>query len=227
MRCPNCGGFNPEDASWCGQCYARFDGRRVKGTSSGEASELQEAFASLAPSNFEVTEGPFAETLEESKPAGSSSRLPWACSVCGTSNSLELNRCRACGSSIAQTFGGLTAPEPAATLRDPKVAAALSIVPGAGHLYLGQTAQGVVRLILAAWWLGTAFVLSAEALSPIRLLFLSAWAFLAGVSVIDAYRAAGADRRPPILSRQMILYLSLALIAILTFGTMGLFVSAR
>lgn len=220
MRCPNCDALNPDDAKWCGLCFTPFERDEAAEGESLPELEVNIPPTVVPPSPPEVERAwqRVGETLGE---GGGEKKAAWECPVCEATNSLEADRCGACGITIYDAFARARA-EAARPPKDPRAAAALSVLPGVGHLYLGLVAEGVVRVVLAVWWLGSAVLLSGapSSLGPVRAIFILAVAGLVVVSVIDAFRAASTPGTPAILSRKVILYSALGVVGLSTFGAL-------
>ena len=120
--------------------------------------------------------------------------LEWSCLACDTVNPLKLPNCRTCGASMLDLF---RQPAPPPSPRNPRIALALSVLPGLGSWYAGAPADGVARLVLAAWWASTTGLLwgrSSPALMIVGVVFALAAAGLWAVSAVDALRLAGGQR---------------------------------
>lgn len=102
----------------------------------------------------------------------------------------------------------------------PGIAAALSVIPGAGQLYLKRGGEAATRLILAAWWLGTAFAIpgGVPASGMVRVLFITAFVALAALSMTDAYRQANDPGVVSVLSARLLLYWSFGMLGLLAAG---------
>jgi hypothetical protein len=215
MKCPTCNAPNPEGAQWCTICLTSFVKKEPP-----PLTPLSPAPAALDPvapsqtstSTLEVKSGAVVREGET---------LTWRCSRCDSTNPIEVNSCPVCGASFFETFGPTeTATKTVPANRDPRVAAALSMLPGAGHLYLGLVAEGVTRLIFATWWWATAIFLKSGApiLVMVRIVYLLATLSLISVSALDAYRAATQPKLQPIFSRTVIRASSLVLFTLLILG---------
>jgi len=212
MRCPNCNAMNPDGAGFCSLCLTSF-------------SAKEEA---LPPS----VAGPPAHEVESKEPLVSPpAGAGWTCSVCGAVNPVAEDVCRDCGTSLFDSLRRSEGDARQETLenKSSNVAAALSLVPGAGHFYLGMVGQGVARFILFTWWFGLAAVLP-DSRGPVALvrvlLFLGAMALIL-VSALDSYRAVEEPGSGPILDRRLMLYSSLAVVGLLVAGVFSAVISAR
>lgn len=201
MRCPNCGGLNSESAKWCGQCLASFD-------------------ASRSSPSREIAVGP---DHVESLPAVDDQevRPGWTCPACHATNPISLDVCTDCGTGIFDAIRSTSLAAPGVK-GSPELALALSILPGVGHLYLKRVGEGVLRLLLGVWWLGTAVAIPSGSgvLTLLRILFLIAVAALALVSMLETYRQASEPRAEPILAGRPLLFWTLGMIGVLTVGLM-------
>lgn len=216
MNCPKCGALNPEEAQWCGQCFARF-GEKPPETEVVHPDARSDPATSPA-SQLRVL-GKEGRLLEEG------GRLFWKCSACERVNPMESDVCSACGSSLYRMFGEAS-PKTQPTERDPASAALLSLLPGIGHLWLGETAEGIVRICLTVWWFGSAlFLRQIATLRWMAYLFFAAWLGLIVVTVLDAYRIAQDRGTRQILQRKLVFYVSLALVGISVFGSTAAFLS--
>lgn len=239
MRCPRCGGLNPQGAEWCGQCFTRFE---VAGSASkpqaGPGSPPDAEDATAETSVFAEVYGepeppPLASRarpeIEPAMPKTEGARPQWGCPVCRGRNDLDRDTCATCGTSMFSAFGHRAGPAETREPRNPRLAAALSILPGMGHIYLGRSGDAVVRITLALWWFGLAVMLGGvSALRPIGAVFLIAGTGLVVITMSDAYRQAEDPEAEPFLSRRVILYASLALVGVLIFGvTMFTILSMR
>lgn len=213
MRCPNCNATNPEGAGFCSLCLTSF-------TSKEESPAEPVAFGAESP-----TRAPELPPTDRATTSG------WTCGVCGAVNPVEEDVCRDCGTSLFDSLRRAEGDKGNRTFEDKNsnVAAALSIIPGAGHFYLGLAGQGAARIILFTWWLGFAAVLpdSRGPVAMVRvLLFLGAMALIL-VSALDSYRAVEEPGSSPILDRRLMLYSSLVVVGLLVAGVFSAVVTAR
>lgn len=233
MRCPRCNALNPDDAAWCTLCLTPF--RAPASEETGKTPDPGDVLDSGPLAHVPANPRPALPGEAPVGPSGLVRRrgeeLFWRCPNCEGENDIEENRCPTCGTGFFDALGlpgGAAAPiQGAREKRNPNVAAGLSILPGAGQMYLGLVGDGVVRLMLAAWWFATALLLRGAAMAPVRMLFLVAWAALVCVSAADGYRQAGDPRAAPVLTRKVILYASLALMGVLFVGATMSVVAAR
>jgi hypothetical protein len=223
------------DAEWCGQCFQPVarpgpvaGTERPAPPTSPDASETVDAAEAadlpVAP------ESPVRPTTVKMPGGGgvevAGGTATWGCSVCDARNPIEAAECSVCGASFARLF---QAPEQERPSVDPKQAALWSLVfAGLGHWRVGLRAEGVARMILFAWTLGTVLVIlvSSEggfgagwslfglyAISAIGIYVLSA---------VDAYRAAAGLAQ--LVPSRMLLWSSAVLIllsiVLATFVTM-------
>jgi len=211
LTCPSCGARNPPAAEWCGQCLTRF-GRQLPVTDRGEPGRRRPRAPAL-PAGVRQSGGDglnpapprppdLSRTVEVRLTPAAGGRirragaeLEWVCPACDTVNPLRLPTCRACGASMLDLFRQPGPPRPA---RSAAVALALSVLPGLGAWYAGAPADGVARLVLAAWWASSTALLWGRpslALVLVGLLFAAAAGALWVVSAVDAVRLVG-GRRP-------------------------------
>ena len=212
MRCPNCNAVNPDGAGFCSLCLTPFTAKEE-----APAPEIEALAADEGPAQEPVVSPPAA--------AG------WTCTICGAVNPVAEDVCRDCGTSLFDSLRRSEGDARQQALEDKSsnVAAALSLVPGAGHFYLGLVGQGVARFILFIWWFGSAAVLP-DSRGPVAivrvLLFLGAVALIL-VTALDSYRAVEEPGSGPILDRRLMLYSSLAVVGLLVAGVFYAVVAAR
>jgi TM2 domain-containing membrane protein YozV len=114
--------------------------------------------------------------------------------LCGRCGALLTNPnapCPRCGSPASGSYGAVARPR-----KSPAVAAALAIVPGLGHFYLGHNAKGLAYLLGVG---GLQFfgldldlsVIGAAVGVPMELGGGGLWLF----SIVDAYRTAKSMER--------------------------------
>lgn len=215
MHCPRCNALNPDDAKFCSLCLQRLgdeqppvqDEHAPVVRQPEEDPQVQRAWE-LAGSTAPPPSPDVAAGLIRKTQAG----VSWSCPSCDTENPISVNVCRVCGSTIFDAFRPPDDDTPRVE-KSANVAGLLSAIPGVGHLYLGSLSEGVTRLLLAAWWFGTSFLL--PAITPIllmaKLIFILASLALAGMSVFDAYRLADDPKSLPLLNRRSIFFASLGL----------------
>jgi hypothetical protein len=228
-RCVSCGGLLAPDAEWCGQCFqpvARPETAPIPeppsptgptdaadaadaSTDGADAREAADADPSQTPTRSATVAMPGGGGVEVA--GGTAS---WDCSVCAARNPIEENVCSVCGASFARLF---QSPEQERPSVEPKSAALWSLAfAGLGHWRVGLRAEGVARMILFAWTLGTVVIILVSSGGG----FGSGWSLFGlyaiaaiGIyvlSAIDAYRAAaGLD---PLVPSRMLLWSSAVLI---------------
>lgn len=83
--------------------------------------------------------------------------LEWRCAVCSSWNPLETSTCSICGAA----FGRTVADEPETVVERAAATVLLlsAVLPGAGHVALGRTVDGVVRAVMYVLWLAGALAL--------------------------------------------------------------------
>lgn len=245
-RCPHCGGSNPVNAEWCGQCLQRFV--------EPEPEPVPEAVAE-APASVQGAEGDVAlaagaagaatgSPVDAAAPPGPpppsaavgtthgaftvrEQGVVWTCDRCDTENPLDSPVCEVCGTSFAEVMR----PKVERPQRDPGTAAMISLFfPGAGHAYLGMWGQAIARGVLSLWVL---FVVLVSVLQPgagstlIAVVFgLAAFALWA-VAAHDAYREAQQQESAVLLKGKVFLYLVLGLLALLMVLLVGAGFSGR
>jgi TM2 domain-containing membrane protein YozV len=246
MRCPSCNGLNPDGAEWCGLCFTKFD--EAKAAVGAEAERQGQQAPMPAPETpiprparkriiglSELQEAPVIYDRgflrQQRKLVG------WQCGNCGRRNSMDTNICVECGATLFASFdltrAKLAAEEPKVEVprktRPPAIAAVLSVIPGLGQLYVGRIADGIARLLVAAWWIPSGlFLASTEPLRWVGILFLFAISGLVALSVADAYRHALNPDADALLTKQLLLYSNVALVSLTAFGGLvALFVIRR
>lgn len=208
-RCPSCGGLVAADAEWCGQCYSSLvrepdapapqdpqDAAGVEPTSRAPAGST--SVAAAAGTGVEVTGG----------------KASWDCPVCGERNPIEAGDCETCQTPFARLF-----EEPSSGPEvEPRTAALWSLAfAGLGHWKAGLRAEGVARMVLFAWTLGTVLVVLAGggasgASTPLFALYLVSAIAIYVLSAVDAYRVA--DGVPQLVSSRVLLWASAALVLV-------------
>jgi hypothetical protein len=245
IRCPSCGGLNPEKADWCGQCLRRFTPPPAPGPAVPEGAPVEPADPSVPnemdpaasiqpplylvetlPTAADAAPKPHAQAAMHAPPGVNTQRGPftvsdrgvtWACATCGSVNAMESEICSACGSTLHATL----APDEDGNRkdRDPRLTAMVSLAyPGVGHAYLGMWGQAVARVTIATWILAAVIAgLSVEAAGArvLAVVFVLVALGMWGVSAHDAYREAQRQQRLTILKGRMFLYLVVGLLALL------------
>lgn|GEM_PF-2500152 len=292
MRCDQCGARNPEDATWCTQCYAvlveeqrspaqpdrgarstpevdgdgpvvpveglgarplRVDpadlppmlqgladgGRSSSATDASGATGATDATAGTGSTPGTAATGtgtdgaasppPLPGTDEAQAPVPatgetellgdgrfrrSAEGLEWACGLCREWNPLERTTCRVCGSGFGSQPGDQEAATP--DVQPAVLAGASVLLPGAGHLLLGRTAEGVTRLLLAVVWAAGGLALLSGALASGRpvlpaLPLLLGWVVLAVACSNDAMVLGGIKGRV-LLEPRVLLWLVVAVV---------------
>ncbi len=211
MRCPHCGGLNPDGATWCGQCMARFDAATGVRRAAPEPAAPEPA----APGHdAHGRTGPTPASVVKATEEG----IVWTCARCATANPLAASACSVCDASFADTVRRGDAP--GTPQRDPGTAALVSLfLPGAGHAYLGLWPEGTARAIISLWAVAVVFVAAIEGSGSagvlIAVVFGVAALALWMVSAHDAYRAARGEGRHVLLKGRMYLYVVLGLLTML------------
>jgi ribosomal protein L40E len=140
----------------------------------------------------------------------------WVCSRCESENPLEVEACRVCGTTFAETVS----PKAERPERDGGTAALLSLFfPGAGHAYVGLWGQGIARAVVSLWVIVVVLVSFLQrgdaGASLIATVFgLVAFALWA-VAAHDAYREARREETQVLLKGRTFLYLVLGLLLLL------------
>ncbi|MGI8407765.1 MAG: zinc ribbon domain-containing protein [Actinomycetota bacterium] len=146
----------------------------------------------------------------------------WACTRCGTENSMDEQFCEVCGSTFGDT---LLPPPPEGPKRDPGMTAIWSLIfPGAGHAYLGMWGQAVSRGMISVWVTMTALLTAIQAengLPLVAIIFGLAATALWIVHAHDAYREALGDGRAVLMKGRVFLYVVLGLLGLLIVLLVG------
>lgn len=181
--CSQCGARNSAAAAWCGQCYAPL-GDQIE-----DAAASDPAADPVAPPNSapETVAAPASPTVGEKPDGGATPRSDtWVCSVCEVANSLAVEECAACGTSIFRSFGAV---EEERVMVDPQQALFRSVMfPGLGHAYAKQGLLGSAIGGLALMSLGFGIGLVATGVGsfgwPLLLEAVGVWV----AAAFDAYR---------------------------------------
>ena len=201
-RCPDCRGLVAPSAEWCGQCFAPLRPTHSAdlrtGVSSGPRTGAAAAVTTPGGGKVEINEG----------------KASWDCPVCRDRNPIEASVCGTCQTPFARLF---EQPEDRPQVR-PRTAALWSLAfAGLGHWMVGQRPDGIARMVLFAWTLGTVIVVLASrsgagfgSTISLFVLYLGAATGIYVLSAIDAYRAA--DGLPPMVSSRVLLWASAALV---------------
>jgi hypothetical protein len=233
QRCPSCGGLNPPQAQWCGQCHARFEQPEAPAPAPARPDAPVEQAIEAAPAppapvapRAATTEGgvateglPFRVTEEG---------ITWTCSVCETVNDLDRSICQVCGAPFARTV----LPEEEKPARDPNMTALISLfMPGAGHAYLGLWGQGIARAVVSLWVIMVVFVAALQRGAAASNLVMGVFGFVAvafwGIAAHDSYREARNERSSVILTNKVFFYTVLGLLLLLVALLMSAMVKAQ
>lgn len=214
-RCPNCRGLVAFDADWCGQCFSRLGGREA-------AREPRPAEDGPPDTPGREAGARRAEPVGVSTPGGgrvdtAGGKAGWDCPVCGERNPIEASACGTCRTPFARLF-----EEPATHPEiEPRTAALWSLAfAGLGHWKVGYRADGVARMTLFVWTLGTVLVVLASrsggggfgSAFTLFALYLGAAIAVYAFSAVDAYRIA--DGSPQLVSSRVLLWTSAALVLV-------------
>lgn len=204
-RCPACGATNPPNADWCGQCFTSL--------------VVAETPARPAPAPRAVVTLPTptgsARDLGGTGFRQRDGRLEWECVTCGTYQDMDLSVCAVCETPFgARMADSLSAHSPAehhsARMRS-------AVLPGLGHLRLGEAGTGIARMVLFVVWVlgGVALAVSG------RGGLLAAVPLLLGAGVVHALSMLDLSRlragEPPLLAGRTLL----VLVVVVTLGTLG------
>lgn len=199
VTCTQCGARNPAEAEWCGQCFAPLEEKQAgeDGPRNGEKPAASPAaVAEEGSTSLEASVG-HAEDAPTTKPG------TWVCSVCDTSNLLEVEDCSACGTSIFRAFG---AEVQDAVDVDPRQALLRSVMfPGLGHAYAQQGLLGAAIGGFTLMAVGFGIGLAATGLGnfgwPLLLEALGVWV----AAAFDAYRIAGGQETDTLLLKPRVI----------------------
>ena len=241
MRCPKCGALNRADAQWCNQCLERFVKPEPEPAAREPVTPLEVVEDPLGtqidvglPADRDAA-GARGEPADESGSPTSTIIPPqravgtergalrvkedgvvWVCSRCEAENALEVEACRVCGSTFAETVR----PKVERPERDPGTAALLSLfIPGAGHAYIGLWGQGIARAVVSVWVIVVLLVSFLQRGDPgtgltaivFGLVAFALWA----VAAHDAYREARREEALVLLKGRAFLYLVLGLLVLM------------
>ncbi|QBI18171.1 hypothetical protein ER308_00340 [Egibacter rhizosphaerae] len=146
--------------------------------------------------------------------------LEWDCPTCGLANPIIEDRCTGCAASFAQSLKGGSEGPPRVTIG---ALLASCLIPGMGHVAVGQTGTGVARAVLFCLWAaGGALLLGAgagagPAAAP---LLLGAFVLWVG-SIVDLLGLPYGAR--PLLGGRMLLWV---VVAVVILALLGGFVAA-
>lgn len=198
-RCGVCGGLVAADADWCGQCFSPVTRQAEVAAGIGRGANAGTAEVAARGSGGVAVAG------------GSAS---WDCPVCGEHNPIEAAVCQTCQTPFARLFEERTErPEVAA-----RTAALWSLAfAGLGHWRAGYRADGVARMVLLGWTLGTVLIMLSSrshggfgSASPLLVLYLGSALAIYAMSAVDAYRIA--DGASQLVSSRVLLWASAALV---------------
>ncbi len=244
VRCPKCGGLNRAGAEWCGQCLERFVPPKPLeirgGTAGGGPPPPPPPPGSLQPqallSELSQIESSTEPTLSEMPPSNESSPnttaaspqsqadgkaflvgkdgISWTCKHCETQNSIETDHCSVCGMSFADL---LRAAAPDRPKRDPNTVALISLFwPGAGHGYIGQWGQAIVRAVVSLLLLVVAGLSFAQAgLGAMAATFTGISFLFWAVTVHDSFQESSNAPSKVVLKGRSMLWLVMGILALL------------
>ncbi len=205
LRCPTCGGLNPPDAQWCGQCLKRF-----------EAPEPPPPVAETVAITAPLTPGEIKPGVERAGFRSTDEGILWRCASCDTENPLEEPSCLVCGRAFVDSMRPPPAPR---AQKDPGLTAMVSLFfPGAGHAYLGMWPQAIARGVVSVWvglmafFFGTGGKAGSGALAGLYgLIAFCLWM----VAAHDSYREASDEPGRVLLQGRRFTYLVLGLLMLL------------
>lgn len=233
MNCPNCNSLNPDDAEWCSLCLTRFEEPLLVPKLQPTDPQTEQVWQSIAgeapgPQGHDDPAPP-PQRLQSGPIVRTERGLIWSCPSCDNKNDLEQEICPVCGTSFYDAF---KPPEEAIgpnRALSSQVAALLSLIPGAGHIYAGRVAEGVTRLFLATWWTLTIILVPASLpmLALTKIVYVLALMGLMAISAVEASRAAVDPRSISLLSTRAILYASMSLVGVLVISSVAASVALR
>lgn len=226
MRCPSCGARNPEAADWCTQCYADLrpapeepepPGATPSGTT--PRTDRPPAEDPGAGAAGEPSDRGEAEQLRtgQGRFRTRDGELEWRCAVCGEWNPLGAGACMVCGTAFGRTLGG-GEEQPLADVDQGTVVIASGVLPGAGHILLGRTAQGVTRAVFFLFCLIGGYLLLRSAAASGQSV-MPAFPLLAGAAIVWAasiYDAlALTARQDELLTPRVLVWLIVGVVGLL------------
>lgn len=199
MRCPGCGATNTDTATFCGQCYERFDIAPVAADVGGAAETVAAVDSGEAP----AARSDPAHPVAVGRFAAAEGGLTWRCALCDTSHSFGVFVCTVCGAKMdVEAREGSDEPVDYDSARRLEAA-----VPGLGHLRTGHTGIGAARGGIVVVWLLGSLVLASGGASGL----LTALPMVLGMIVIWASGPADLEAarhgRPPRLDARRFMYL--------------------
>lgn len=215
VRCRHCGGLNPLDARWCGQCLERFDAPAPPPPPEAAPEAPAEGPGPGAPPQPAAT-GAITPGIQKGSFRSTEEGILWTCSACEAENPLMEPACRVCGTAFAET---MKPPPKRNTGRDPGTVALVSLFfPGAGHAYLGLWPQAVARAVVSIWvgLMASFFAVGAKGGSMAFGVMFAMIAFsLWIVAAHDAYREASDEPKQVLLHGRRFTFLVLGLLVLL------------
>lgn len=217
MRCPSCHATNPDSATFCGQCYQRFDvvapsdplldtlggpppaGEPWTGMANPGPRTPDTTTAEHATADHPTTAHATGQPVAVGRFIADDEGLMWRCALCETRQPIGVFTCTVCGAKM-----DAEAPDAAANPVDLEAARRLeAVVPGLGHLRTGHSGMGVARSGIVAVWVLGALALATGGPSGL----LTAAPLVAGMAVIWAtgpgdLGAAHEDRAPRLDARR-------------------------
>lgn len=241
MRCPSCMATNPDSASFCGQCYTRFDQQDVAQPQPEQAEpdaaqpdrspgipdldELPWLVTGAAASPADTTPAPDPAAPESGRVTATAGRFHvheggagWTCGVCGEPNALTAFTCSVCGARMdAEEAPARLSPDEWDRVRRTE-----ALAPGVGHIRAGSPGAGIARLgMVLLWFLGTVLLATGGttgiiASLPMVLGILIIWA--TGPGDLTALQRG----RDPRLDARRFMYLVIGVtVAVIVVGGIG------
>jgi ribosomal protein L40E len=228
IRCPHCGGLNPSDAQWCGQCLTRFAAPEPEPEPEPEPHAPAAVATSTSPGGPGAVPATDRAADDGRAFTVTADGITWTCPTCETPNPIDSDVCSVCGT----TFSQMVHPEPEMVDKDPNTAALISLFfPGAGHGYLGLWGDAIARGVISLWVAAVAFIAAFAGEQASGRLVTILFGFVAfglwGVASHDAYRAARKERERVILKGRGFLFLVLGLLGLLLLIVVGSALRAR
>ncbi len=203
MRCPACAARNPDGAAWCSQCYAPLGDQREEAAVREEAPPAPDDRPATGADGRDDGRAHADQPLAEAESVRAvESGFEWRCSTCGEWNPFSAHECTVCGSALGELLEDRARR---VVERDTgSVLLATAVLPGAGHVLLGRTADGAVRAVLFLLWVvGAATLLRAGgalAAAPLALGAIGLWV----VSLVDAAALQSGSQRQLLGSRALL-----------------------
>jgi hypothetical protein len=200
--CPACGARNSATADWCSLCYTPLRTEPPVAEAPVAEAPVPEPSAAAPragrPSVAEPASDGARTTSSDGRFRRTDEGLDWRCAACETWNPIERQSCSSCRAPFTRTIAPEVGQPPAPEVSESAVVGASLVLPGAGHLLLGRTGAGALRMILYVTWLVGGILLlraaagSGQPVLPAVPLLIGALIVLVA-SVVEAQRGATGD----------------------------------